>query len=263
MQNVTAVISMIHESPGPNSATRLFRQEPVLAWTLQRLQMAKNLDSIAIICWEDQLEQVAPIAEEHDTHVLAKGPRSAIASIQSVAAARRWSDGWRGGPLYTCDFDLGFQGHWVKEVIEKIGSEAVILADPSAGLVDPQLIDNVIAHASTRENVELVFTQAAPGLAGALLLPTLIDRLAAANTHPGRLLHYLPDQPMRDPISGDGCVPVPTAVARSTHSFRLDSDRQVNRLTDAAVTLNGELVKSDSEDLLNRLVCTAEVDAAP
>ena len=37
MKNVTAILSMLHEGAGPNSATRLFRSEPVLRWTLKRL----------------------------------------------------------------------------------------------------------------------------------------------------------------------------------------------------------------------------------
>src|SRR4051794_38778531 len=195
MANVTAIISMIHEPPeAPNSATRGFRQQPVLAWTLQRVGMAKNVGSVTVICWEDQLQDVAPLAAEHDVHILAKGPRMSIASIESVAAARRWADGWRGGPLFTCDFDLGFHGQWVKEIVEKLSSDAAILIDPSAGLVDPKLIDQIIEHAAVHEAVELVFTQAAPGLSGALVRRSLIDRLASARTHPGRLLHYLPDQ---------------------------------------------------------------------
>src|SRR4051812_2221621 len=166
MANVTAVISMVHEPAAPEqtSATRGFRQEAVLAWTLQRVCMAKNVNSVAIICWEDQLQDVAPIAAEHDVHILAKGPRTSIPSIDSVAAARRWADGWRSGPLFTCDFDLGFHGQWVKEVIDKLSSDAVLLIDPSAGLTDPKLIDRIVEHAEAHDAVELVFSQAAPGL---------------------------------------------------------------------------------------------------
>lgn len=261
--NITAVISMIHEPIAPNSASRCFRSEPVLDWTLRRLCMSDKLGSIAVICWEDQLQDVAPVAAEHEAHILAKGPRVTLGSIQAIAASRRWSDGWRGGPQFTCDFDLGFHGPWVRQVVEKLKSDAVVLVDPSAGLVDPRLIDRLIEHARDHEELEMVFTQAAPGLAGVLLRTPLIERLAAAGTHPGRLLHYLPDQPMRDPIGGQGCVPVPLAVARTTRGFRLDSDRQIKRLTEASINLNGELVASDADQLLNRLVWTAKVDSLP
>jgi MoaA/NifB/PqqE/SkfB family radical SAM enzyme len=263
MQNVTAVISMLHEGAEQNSARRLFRREPVLSWTLQRLGMSRHVASLAIICWDDQLEQVTPLAAERDAYILSKCPRTVLPSLEAVTAARRWSDGWRSGLLSTCDFDLGFHAPYVREVVEKLNSDALILVDPSAGLVDPKIIDTLVAHAGSRPSVELCFTQAAPGLGGVLLRPALLDRLAAAVVHPGRLLHYLPDQPMRDPISGDGCAPVPTPVARTTRNFKLDSDRQLQRLTDAAIDLNGQLVTSDAEDLLHRLKWTAEVDVMP
>jgi hypothetical protein len=263
MKHVTAVISMLHEGPHSNSAHRLFRSEPVLSWTLQRLRINQQIASLAIICWDDQVEQVTPLAAERDAHILAKSPRVVLPNVEAVSAARRWSDGWRGGLMLSCDFDLGFHAAYVKEVIDRLSSDAVLLVDPASGMVDPKLLDCLIEHARARDALELCFTQAAPGLAGALLRPALVERLAAAATHPGRLLHYLPDQPMRDPISGEGCVPVPAPVARTTRSFRLNSERQARRLTDAAIDLNGQLLTSDAEDLLHRLRWTADVDDMP
>ena len=111
--------------------------------------------------------------------------------------------------------------------------------------------------------MQICFTQAAPGLAGVLLRPSLLDQLAAPRMYPGRMLSYLPDQPVRDPISGDGCVPVPARVARTTRSFKLDSDRQVARVAKASVSLNGELLASDAEALVHRLSWSNEVDPLP
>src|SRR5690349_3314410 len=99
LQRVTAVLSMIHESPQRNSATRLFRGDPVMAWTLRRLTRAQRIASIAILCWEDQVDAVEPIAGEYGADVLAKGPRMNVAAIDAVSASRRWADGWRGGLL--------------------------------------------------------------------------------------------------------------------------------------------------------------------
>ena len=263
MRHVTAVLSMLHERAGRNSATRCFREEPVLAWTLERLSRARYIGSMAVLCWEDQLEHVTPLAEEHGAYVLSKDPRVIVPALESITAARNWSDGWRGGLLSTCDFDLGFHAPWVKEISTELSSDAVVLVDPSASLVDPDLVDQVIEHATEHENVQICFTQAAPGLAGVLLKPSLIDQLAAARTHPGKLLAYVPDQPVRDPISGDGCVPVPARVARTTRSYKLDSDRQIARIAEASVSLNGELIGSGAEALLHRLSWSAEVDPLP
>jgi hypothetical protein len=97
----------------------------------------------------------------------------------------------------------------VNEVRAQLASDAVLLVDPAAGLVDPAIIDALIEHSRQREAIEICFTQAAPGLGGVLLRPKLLDQLAAAGVHPGRLLHYLPEQPVRDPIGGDGAFPFP------------------------------------------------------
>ena len=265
--NVSAVLSMLHEAPddypGLNSATRLFRANPVLHWTLERMSLASRIGSSAIICWEDQLPGVVPVAEEHRVYVLAKGPRIPLPEVDSVAAARHWADGWRGGLLSTCHFDLGFYGPWHREVAQRLGSDVVLLIDPAAGLVDPILLDRLIEHAEGRAEVELCFCAAAPGLGGALLRRGLLDRLAAARAHPGRLLHYLPDQLSREPLAGEGCLPVATPVTRTTQSFSLNSRRQIERIEAATVSLNGELVSSDAEAIVRRVQSAFGVDPLP
>ena len=84
MTDPTAVCSMIHEGPETNSATRLFRGEPVLAWTLRRLERSARLAHMVVICWEDQLADVEPIAAGHGANVLATGPRMIPPGIQLV-----------------------------------------------------------------------------------------------------------------------------------------------------------------------------------
>src|SRR5438034_798115 len=51
---VPVIISMLHEEAAVNSATRAFRDRPVLAWTLQRLARARRVESVTILCWQDQ-----------------------------------------------------------------------------------------------------------------------------------------------------------------------------------------------------------------
>ena len=262
-ENITAVLSMLHEGPSRNSATRRFRNEPVLRWTLDRLSRAQHVTSVAILCWEDQVESVVPIAQRWRADVLAKAPRSPLPELESVAASRRWADGWRGGLLGTCEFDRGFHGGWIEELAEQVGGDAIILIDPAAGLVDPGLIDGVVAHAGEHPEVELCFTPAAPGLSGTLIRRPLLKRLAASKSHPGRLLHYTPDAHCREPLGGDACAPVPASVARTTHRFTLDSDRQLGRITDAMHSLNGQLMSSPSESLVARMREVDRIDPLP
>lgn len=263
MTNITALVSLLHESAGRNSANRLFRGEPVLSWTLSRLSRCRGLGSLAIICWEDQLPAVRDIAEQACACILAKGPRQNIPAMESITAGRRWTDGWRGGLAGACDFDLGFHAAWADEVIGQMGSDAVVLVHPAAALVDPVLLDELIAHAQSRPAVELCFSQAAPGLSGVLLKPALVRKLAAGGVHPGRLLHYQPDHPVRDQIAGDECAPVPMRVARTIHHFKLDTDRQIGRITTAMRSLNGQLIRTEAEHLVHCMESTPMVDALP
>ncbi|MGD0542209.1 MAG: hypothetical protein ABSB33_11885, partial [Tepidisphaeraceae bacterium] len=129
--NVTAVLSMLHEPPGPNSASRRFRGEAVMAWTLFRLGRCRRVSRPIVLCWEDQVEAIAPIAAELGVEYVARSARVSLPHLDAVAAARRWAEGWRGGLLGTCEFDRGFHGPWVAEIAEQTGADAVILVDPS------------------------------------------------------------------------------------------------------------------------------------
>ncbi len=263
MSKVTAVLSMLHESPLQHSGTRLFRKSPVLRWTLDRLNRSGAINELAILCWEDQLESLEGIAEEADAHVLAKGPRVEVPEIEAISAARRWSDGWRGGLHGATEFDLGFYAPWLKELNERLPSDVLLIVNPAAALIDGVLIDDLINRALEREDLELCFLPAAPGFAAAALRPTLIDRLAASKQHPGRVLNYQPDHPIRDAISMDSAVPVPTAVARTTRSFRMDSDRQISLLSQGTVSLNGSLMSSEAEQILGHVNQSADDNAMP
>jgi hypothetical protein len=164
MIDPTAVLSMIHEGPDQNSATRLFRGEPVLAWTLRRLEASTQLAHMVIVCWEDQVNDVEPIAGGHGANVLVKGPRCALPSVEAVAAVRRWSDGWRGDLRGACDFDLGFHAPWIKEAVENLQAGAAVLIDPASALVDAQIIDQLIERASQRSDCDLIYSHTPPGL---------------------------------------------------------------------------------------------------
>jgi hypothetical protein len=267
----TAVISLLHEPAGArSSAMRLFRERPVLAWTLERLSRAQRVEQMVLICWEDQQADVNAIAGEAGACVLVKSPRTRIASVEQVSAAQRWSDGWRGGLLGTCHFDRGFHAAYVMEALKNLYAEdalaagnLVLLIDPASALVDANLVDAMVAHADGHSHREFFFTQAAPGLAGVLFRAPLLERLAKGNSFPGRVLSYSPDLPGLDPVTNDMCVAVPPAIARTMHRFALDSDRQIQRITEAAADLNGHLIASDAQKLVAILDAYPQRDAHP
>lgn len=264
MSKTAAILSMVHESAGSrDSATRLFRSQPVLWWTLERLSRAQRIMATALLCWEDQLPAAEPIAADHDVHILAKGPRCAVPALDAITAAQKWSDGWRGGLHGTCAFDRGFYAPWIIEICDKLECDSVVLIDPSSGLIDAKLVDALLEHAEGAGDAEICFSPAAPGASGVMLRRSLVERLSATKLHAGKLLGYNPQQPSPDPIAAKWCAPVPTAIARTSHRLTLDSDRQLSRLSLATVSLNGQLMGCDAEGILHHINNSPVCDAMP
>ncbi len=254
MNRIIAVLSMLHEPANRlTSATRRFRAEPVLSWTLHRLGRCAAIHKPVVLCWGDQRADVQPIAAEFDADISVRSPRVALPAIEAVAAARRWSDGWRGGLLNACEFDRGFHAQWILEALRKQTGDLALLVDPSAALIDAKLIDGLIAHANANAGIDIYFSQAAPGLSAVILRPELIEQLVPSRSHPGILLGYRPDIPRRDPIATEACAPVPMSIARTTRRFTLDSHRQVEGMQLATEHLNGQLISTEAERLLTTL----------
>jgi len=251
-----ALLSLLAEPSLPGPLRRTFRGESVLAWTLRRLARVEALPQPTILAWDDQLSALQHI----DATIQSCGPRRNVGRLESIAAAQRWSDGWRGGLLQSAAFDVGFAAKPAQQALIESTADACLLIDASAGLVDPAILRAVIdaAAAGTRE---FYFTAAAPGLGGVLVKRSLIDRMAHDNSHPGRLLHYLPEAPMVDPLISDACVAVPLPACRTTRRFALDSERQIQSIERATLPLNGTLISSEAETLVHRLAA-APVDTA-
>ncbi|MGN6727803.1 MAG: radical SAM/SPASM domain-containing protein, partial [Tepidisphaeraceae bacterium] len=256
--NAIAVLSLLHESSVTHSATRTFRNDRVLNWTLRRIARTRNLQKSVILAWDDQLDAI------QDLGLAARscGARREAPGLAAASAAQRWAEGWRGGLQQTCWFDKGFVGSLLFEALVDETADAVVIVDPAAGLVDPALLDELVQAASDGAR-DFYFMQAAPGLGGVLLKRELLRKLAAEQTLPGRLVHYLPEAPMLDPVTSDACVPVALPVSRTVDRFTLDSQRQIDRIERATLPLNGTLISSESEAIVSRMAGVPAAGAFP
>ena len=246
---IIALSSMLHEDAVTNSATRRFRGEPVLGWTLRRIDQTRHLHRSLILAWDDQVEAII----QAGVNARSCGPRRQNAALQATCAAQRWADGWRGGLLHTCWFDKGFVAPFVFEAVTEEAADAIVWIDPSAGLIDPALLDALV-DAGASGTRDFYFTQAAPGLGGVLLKQNLLQQLAEDQALPGRLVHYLPSAPMLDPVTSDACVETPLPVSRTIDRFTLDSQRQIDRIEQATQSLNGTLITSESLSIVSRAI---------
>jgi hypothetical protein len=239
-----AILSLLHQDQVPASTTRIFREQSVLRWTLERLSRCPSLEKVTVLCWANQFPGLRGFE-----NVIAL-PRVHLPSLQAISAARRWADGWRGGLLSATCFDLGFHGPSVLAAMKQLEAEQVVLIDPDSALIDPAIVESLISHADEHPDVEYAFTPAAVGQSAILLRRPLVEKLAQSGTYPGRLLNYHPDVPGRDPIAMPACAPVPTAIARASERFALDSRRQIELFERATHPLNGQLMGTDAEELL-------------
>lgn len=254
MIRVLAVVSLLHEDPDrAGSAARLFRDEPVLSWTLRRIALAQRVSSATILCWDDQQADASMVAHDHRAQVVSLGPRQTTPIMQAMAASLRWADGWRGAVLGATPFDAGFHPRALLDLLGTQQADAALLVDPAAALVDPALLDQLVLHAENTPAAYYTFMPTAPGTSGLLLRKAAIEELAGSGSFPGRLLNYWPDLPGRDPIALDPCAPYPTPLARTLHRFLLDSKRQVEQFDRSTSDLNGQLIRTPAETLLGRL----------
>jgi hypothetical protein len=145
--------------------------------------------------------------------------------------------------------------------VENLDADAAVLIDPAAGLVDATIVDRLIARAAEHPETDLCFSHTPPGLGGAVVRMSLLRRLADAELHPGHLLHSSNDH--LGVVACDGGLTLSSAVVRAYGNFKLDSHRQIWRVTNAMVPLNGSLIKSESEALVARLSAESYPDPLP
>lgn len=240
---VAAVLSMLHERAGVNSATRLFLGHKVLRLTADRVRSVRDDIEVAIAYWDDQSEAVEAAMGGLEFTRLRLGGRTVVAGAEGVWAAGRWTDGWRSGPGDVSSFDRGWHAGAAEAAIRTCGAGAVMVMDASAGLVDPNLLRGLIEQAEHHEDRGLVFLPAAPGFGAMIIRASVVEELKRTGGHPGKALHYVPDYYAFDPIGTPAAAPVPTAVARSNRQFTLDTPGQVELLSG----VTGVLEKSAEE----------------
>ncbi|MEM9373940.1 MAG: 6-hydroxymethylpterin diphosphokinase MptE-like protein, partial [Planctomycetota bacterium] len=140
--------------------------------------------------------------------------RRAVGRARANAA-----DGWRGGVGHTTVFDEQFCPEIVAEVMDRRRVQACVLIGADWPLVDPLLIDSLIArHAEAPDRHQITFSQAAPGLGACVIsreaVGSIIELVSIGSPLGtiGGVLGYVPVRTQADPIGTSLCVPVDAAV---------------------------------------------------
>lgn len=203
----------------------------VLRRTVERLQQARHVEAVYVLCPSDQLERCTNLVRDSGAVVRPHGcgPPSWEPLVRS---ARKWSlDGWRGGIGGSCSFDEFTDPRLLSGLLKDVTADAVLSVAPASPLIDPMLADRMIEHKlSVEEDVRLTFTQAPPGVTGVLLAADLIHELCEKNTPLGWVFAYQPDHPRKDLIFQPCCCEIPLELRYAVGRLIADTERSMERL---------------------------------
>ncbi len=228
----------------PATCDAPFAGTTVLGAVLRRLSRCRRVDVIVIAHPRGETPTV-PDADHLGKPVTlhpVDGPLFAPGHAR-WAAARKWHPtGWRGGPGGATCYDECWSAGVMAAAARSAGAAAALIVGPDWPLVDPELCDAVIdRHLHAPQGLRFAFTQAPPGLCGAVVDGGLLDDLAEKGLSFASLLAYRIDLPQGDPIGKDLCVQIDPAVRNAMLRVVYDAPRW-RRLLDAAADERGEAV---------------------
>lgn len=184
----------------------------VLRRTVERLARAARLSGVCVLVSPGEAGAVASLLAGTGARVEAS--ERLVAPYRELARSGRvWGqDGWRGGIGGLCWFDEELTASACAEAAERTGAESVAFVSAAAAVVDPALLDAMIAHhAENAEASRLTFCQSPPGLSAVIFSRSILEELAAARQPAGALLVYQPDHPQPD-LTGKGACYRPASV---------------------------------------------------
>jgi len=203
----------------------------VLQRTVERLERAEQLAEVVVL---------ASAGESDAVRGLLGGTRARVEDSDKLEApyrelarrGRAWgADGWRGGIGGLCWFDEEMSAAACAEAAGRADAEAIAFVPAGAALVDPGLVDAMIAHhAGNAEGSRLTFCQSPPGLTAAVFSRSILEELAAARQPAGALLVYQPDQPQPDLTGKSACFRPASVIVEARGRLIADTRRSFERV---------------------------------
>ncbi len=231
-----------------------------LQMTLARLAQCRKLDGVLLLCAD-------PVQVRKLIGTPPKGLRVEVEPIdagtaheraRAVGAARLWSRHcWRGGIANLSCFDECISPVVAAPAMESRGIDAAVVVGADWPLVDPRLVDEVIARHLDRPDVnQLTFTQAPPGLGACVITRHMLAELASANSPLatiGGLLGYIPLAPQGDPIAKPACVSAEPHIRDFLARCIPDSERRLAGLAAALAPLGTRSLSANASELAHAI----------
>ena len=214
-----------------------------LQLTLARLAACQRVGAVALLCADPARARALVGTPPGGLNVqfIEQPSPDAPASARARRASRLpAAHCWRGGLGDLSVFDEALAPAAAARALERLGAPAALIIGCDWSLVDPRLCDALVdRYAEAPEAHRLVFSQAAPGLAGCIVDHELLTQIAAKRPEVGAfasiggLLGYLPTSPAPDMLAKSMCVPVPPGVRDALVRCTLDSPAHRERVLEA------------------------------
>lgn len=243
----------------------------VLTHTVRRAGRIANIDRIVLLHPADQ----QPEALIDDTQSIGKPiafygfntTEHENRFLPAARAARKWSlAGWRGGLGGMSCFDEVLPLGPIVAALRQFKADTAYLLRGEWCLHDPAYAAAVIElHTAAPEQMKLCFTQAPPGLAGAVTSMDVLAQMCENHATFGNILGYNPNKPYPDPIGRDVNHPIPASVRDCARRFIYDMPRSIDLIKRVADQLGDELNHADAVRVTNacRSVDALQADQPP
>ncbi len=237
----------------------IYQELNALQLTVARLGNAAEIDGVTIITPQvDVVESMIPDETRGSVRVVSVDQDLLRSRIQSIGAARAASsECWRGSIGSLGCYDEGFVPSALVRVMDEFGIDAAAIVGPDWAMVDPVLVDRIVArHRALPEQCHVPFSQAIPGIGCSVLDRGAVEALCKASEVSstfgsiGAMFGYIPVAPQGDPIASPLCVGVDPAIRDAGVRAVADSPARRGAMSALFNGLGDSLGSMDSSALI-------------
>ncbi len=241
-----------------------------LALTVERIARTPGLDRVIVLT--DDPVAASKCLDQTSTRVPVEIEPVALAAWEkredAIRAGRVFAGWcWRGGPGHLSAYDEAILPRAMSDVMESRALSAALVLGGDWCAADPAIAGALIErHAEMPERFRVAFTQAAPGLAPALIDRHVMTDLArvtelddaGAFASFGGLIGYVPIRPKVDPIAQPVCLVIDPAVRDAMARWIADGSEGESLLAHASERLGTRFSEASALELVQ-----AAADALP
>lgn len=247
----------------PSRAGDLLAGEAVLRRTVRRLERAQALQVILVCC---------PAAQAAPVERLLQGTRADVAALQEAVPIstyvprRKWAlASWRGGIREATVFDEQSVTAEMAQAAAAHGLTTVVQVAAEAVLIDPELIEAMLAqHHEHEQMFRFTFSQAPPGLGPCIYRLDMLGEVASLAAHVGDVLAYDPAGPHSDYIINETNYQLDMELVTAQGRCLADTARSFAALERALSACNGSWLDWTATDAVRHLALgTDDVDIFP